>query len=63
MRPLTSPSRVPRAANSLGLPKVDLHIHLDLAASYGAVAALAPDTTLADYRRNFIGPPRIPSLP
>jgi adenosine deaminase len=49
-------------AAALELPKVDLHIHLDLAASYGAVAALAPETTLAEYRRSFVGPARCDGL-
>jgi adenosine deaminase len=42
--------------------KVELHLHLDCAASYAAVAALAPGTTFADYRRDFVGPPRAASL-
>ena len=47
---------------SLELPKVELHIHLDLTASYAAVAALSPETTLAEYRRDFVGPRRCPDL-
>jgi adenosine deaminase len=42
--------------------KVELHLHLDCAASYGAVAALAPGTSFADYRRDFVGPPKATSL-
>jgi adenosine deaminase len=39
-----------------GAGRVELHLHLDCAASYGAVAALAPGTTLAEYRHDFIAP-------
>ncbi len=42
--------------------KVELHLHLDCAASYGAVAALAPGTTFEEYRREFVGPPKATSL-
>ena len=35
-------------------PKVELHLHLDCAASYAAVAVLAPETTFAQYRRDFV---------
>jgi adenosine deaminase len=42
--------------------KVELHLHLDCAASYAAVAALAPGTSFAEYRRDFVGPPRAASL-
>src|SRR6266498_2982239 len=42
--------------------KIELHLHLDCAASYGAVAALAPGTTFAEYRRDFVGPPKSASL-
>jgi adenosine deaminase len=44
------------------IPKVELHIHLDLTASYGAVRALRPQTTLAEYRRDFVAPARCPDL-
>jgi adenosine deaminase len=44
------------------VPKVELHLHLDCAASYGAVAALAPGTTFDEYRREFVGPPKASSL-
>jgi adenosine deaminase len=43
-------------------PKVELHLHLDCAASYAAVAALAPGTTFAEYRRDFVGPARYSDL-
>jgi adenosine deaminase len=42
--------------------KVELHLHLDCAASYAAVAALAPGTTFAEYRRDFVGPAKATSL-
>jgi len=42
--------------------KVELHLHLDCAASYAAVAALAPETTFAEYRREFVGPARSRNL-
>ena len=42
--------------------KVELHLHLDCAASYAAVAALAPGTSFAEYRAEFVGPPRASSL-
>jgi adenosine deaminase len=42
--------------------KVELHLHLDCAASYAAVAALAPGTSFTDYRRDFVGPPKAASL-
>jgi adenosine deaminase len=42
--------------------KVELHLHLDCAASYGAVAALEPGTTFAEYRRDFVGPARYADL-
>ncbi|HZD38805.1 MAG TPA: adenosine deaminase [Actinomycetes bacterium] len=42
--------------------KVELHLHLDCAASYAAVAALAPGISFAEYRAEFVGPPRAGSL-
>jgi adenosine deaminase len=45
------------------LPKVELHLHLDGNPTYPAVAALAPDVSLADYRRDFVGPDRCHDLP
>lgn len=46
----------------IDMPKVELHVHLDCAASYGAVAALAPAVSLGEYRRDFVGPPRCHDL-
>jgi len=45
------------------LPKVELHLHLDGNPTYPTVAALAPEVSLADYRREFVGPPRCQNLP
>jgi adenosine deaminase len=42
--------------------KLELHLHLDCTASYAAVKILSPDTTLAEYRRNFIVPAKCASL-
>ncbi len=42
--------------------KVELHLHLDCAASYAAVAALAPQTSFAEYRRDFVGPAKSAGL-
>ena len=42
--------------------KVELHLHLDCAASYAAVAALAHGTSFAEYRRDFVGPPKSANL-
>jgi len=44
------------------LPKVELHLHLDCCASYACVRALRPQVTLAEYRRDFVAPPRCVSL-
>jgi adenosine deaminase len=44
------------------LPKAELHLHLDCAASYSAVAALRPETSLAEYRRDFIAPAKCTNL-
>jgi adenosine deaminase len=44
------------------MPKAQLHLHLDGAASYAAVAALAPGTSLADYRRDFVAPAKCTNL-
>jgi adenosine deaminase len=37
--------------------KVELHLHLDCAASYAAVAALDPSVSFEEYRLQFVGPP------
>jgi adenosine deaminase len=43
-------------------PKAELHLHLDCNASYAAVKALAPATTLTEYRRDFIAPAKCTNL-
>jgi adenosine deaminase len=43
-------------------PKAELHLHLDCSASYAAVKALAPSTTLAEYRHAFIAPAKCANL-
>jgi adenosine deaminase len=42
--------------------KIELHLHLDCAASYAAVVALAPETTFVEYRRDFVGPAKSTGL-
>jgi len=42
--------------------KVELHLHLDCTASYAAVKTLSPETTFADYRRDFVVPAKCASL-
>jgi adenosine deaminase len=44
------------------LPKVELHLHLDCAASHAAVARLRPEVTLAQYRADFIAPAKCTNL-
>ena len=44
------------------LPKVELHLHLDCAASHAAVALLRPEVTLAQYRADFIAPAKCTNL-
>jgi adenosine deaminase len=43
-------------------PKVELHLHLDCAASFAAVAALRPGITMAEYRRDFVAPAKCTDL-
>jgi adenosine deaminase len=44
------------------LPKVELHLHLDCSLSFDGVRRLRPSVTLQEYRREYIGPARCPSL-
>ena len=44
------------------LPRAELHLHLDCAVSYSAVAALRPGTSLAAYRREYMAPATCPDL-
>lgn len=45
-----------------GLPKVELHLHLDCSLSYKAVSRLAPAITRAEYNTEFIAPAQCSSL-
>jgi adenosine deaminase len=45
-----------------GLPKVELHVHLDCAASYAVVARLRPEVTEAQYRAEFVAPAKCTNL-
>ncbi len=45
-----------------GLPKVELHLHLDCAASHAAVARLRPEVTLEQYRTDFVAPAKCTNL-
>ena len=44
------------------LPKIELHVHLDCAASYAAVARLRPEITLEQYRADFVAPAKCTNL-
>jgi adenosine deaminase len=44
------------------LPKVELHLHLDCAASYAAVARLRPEVTEQQYRKDFVAPAKCTNL-
>jgi adenosine deaminase len=48
--------------NFTGLPKVELHLHLDCSLSYKAVQALDPSISLETYRQSFIAPPKCTDL-
>ncbi len=45
-----------------GLPKIELHLHLDCAASHTAVARLRPEVTLEQYRADFVAPAKCTNL-
>ncbi len=45
-----------------GLPKVELHLHLDCSLSYQAVKILKPGISEAEYRESFIAPPKCTDL-
>jgi adenosine deaminase len=45
-----------------GLPKIELHVHLDCAASHAAVARLRPEITLEQYRADFVAPAKCTNL-
>lgn len=42
--------------NLKGLPKVELHLHLDCSLSYGVVSRLAPEVTREEYDRDYVAP-------
>jgi adenosine deaminase len=42
--------------NWQALPKVELHLHMDVSLSYEGVAQLAPSVTRDDYLRDYAGP-------
>ena len=45
-----------------GLPKVELHLHLDCSLSYEVVAKIDPSVTYEDYLRDFIAPQKCANL-
>ncbi len=44
------------------LPKIELHLHLDCSLSYKLVCRLRPETTLDDFNKSFIAPPKCTDL-
>lgn len=48
--------------NFQGLPKIELHLHLDCSLSYRAAARLAPGTTPEEYARDYVAPARCANL-
>jgi adenosine deaminase len=45
-----------------GLPKVELHLHLDCSLSYQCVSRLAPSVSCEEYEREYIAPARCANL-
>lgn len=45
-----------------GAGKVELHLHLDGCLSFGAVRALRPSTSLAEFRRDYVAPVKCADL-
>ena len=45
-----------------GLPKVELHLHLDCSLSYALVSRIDPSITLEEYRTDFIAPAKCTNL-
>lgn len=45
-----------------GLPKVELHVHLDCCLSYEVVAALRPSISFKQYRDEFVAPKKCTNL-
>lgn len=48
--------------NYTGVPKVELHLHLDCSLSYDVVKRIAPETSFEDYKKFFIAPPKCHDL-
>ena len=46
----------------LGLPKIELHLHLDCSLSYVVVKQLYPSISYAQYQNTFIAPPKCHDL-
>src|SRR5438270_8481095 len=44
------------------VPKVELHVHLDCSLSFAAVSQLDPQIGFAEYRSEFVAPPKCTSL-
>ena len=44
------------------LAKIELHVHLDCAASHAAVGRLRPEITLEQYRADFVAPAKCTNL-
>jgi adenosine deaminase len=45
-----------------GLPKVELHLHLDCSLSFSAVSRIDPSVTLQEYQQDFTGPAKYANL-
>lgn len=48
--------------NYAGLPKIELHLHLDCSLSYEVVQKLAPSVTAEEYQASFIAPAKCTDL-
>ena len=46
----------------LGLPKAELHLHLDCSLSYDVVSKLRPGISVVDYKLDFVAPPKCENL-
>ena len=44
------------------LPKIELHLHLDCSLSYDVVSTIRSGITRAEFERDFIAPPKCPTL-
>jgi adenosine deaminase len=50
------------ASRLKSLPKIELHLHLDVSLSYAAVSALAPSVTREEYQSDYVAPARCTDL-